>query len=221
MPGISSVEVSSMLLDARLKITGLEGRSRDPSSTSVRYNAVTEFLLTPIVVRIRAAGRTITAGLRGRSNFDVFDSWGRRNYKFMNYAKRSLLADEEVHVAILQPEILVSVSAAFGGALRRTVSPTHATILTDHELISIREKAHPGGRDRYGGVWEYIPLPRIDGLSVGIVGRGLVGLSVHLPGHARLDLQYEDSARPELEALAARFSLLRGSLPATTARPSL
>jgi hypothetical protein len=201
--GISCVEVSSVLLDARLKIIGMEGEGQVPASTMVRYNAVTEFLFAPIVERIRSGGPASLSQAEEESS--VFQAWGRRNFKFMNYARRSLRGGEPVLQAILQPEIRVSVVSAFGRSLRRTAFPTHATILTERELISIREVVYPGDQERYGGVWDYIPLARIAGLSITANGRGLVTLAIQLPGQTRFDLLFEPSVRDDLDALAAKF----------------
>jgi hypothetical protein len=205
---ISYVETSSALLDARFKIVGFERGAPVPSAIAVRFNAVTEFLFTPIVTRIRAAGAS-----RPGAKVDprVFEAWGRHHLKFMNYARRSLLGDEAVLHAILQREIRVSLLPAFGRSFDRTVSPMHAAILTDRELISIREMPHAGDQERYGGIWDYIPLERIEGLSITANGPGLVDLSVRLPGNARLTLRYEESARPEVEALTGKFAELRAS----------
>ncbi len=209
IPGISCVEVSSRLLDARLEIMGLEGDALAPARTAVRFNAVTEYLFSPILTRIRAGSersRLARPGIR-----DPFDAWGTRNFKFMNYAKRSLVGDEEIQQAILQPEISVRIGAAFGRTYRRMVSPTNAIILTDREVIAIREVPSPGGRERYGGVWDYMPLRRIDHLSIAGAGQGVVVLSIHLPGEVHVDLRYEASARLELDALLATFQELRNS----------
>jgi hypothetical protein len=88
---ISCVEVSSILLDARLKIMGLERGERLPGSTAVRFNAVTDFLFAPIVARIRSGGEVLKPGPRRKP--DAFDAWGKQNFKFMNYARRSLLGN--------------------------------------------------------------------------------------------------------------------------------
>lgn len=203
---ISCVEVSSILLDARLKIMGLERGERLPGSTTVRFNAVTDFLFAPIVARIRSGAELLKPGPRRRP--DPFDAWGKQNFKFMNYARRSLLGNEEVHQAILQPEIRVKVVSAFGRSVHRTISPTHAILLTDRELITIREGPAPGGRERYGGVWDYMPLRRIERLSIAEAAHGAVGLSIHLPGANHFDLLFEASARNRLEALQAKFDEL-------------
>ena len=204
---IHCVEVSSVLLDARIKILGFERDSRVPSSTTIRFNAVTDFLFTPIVTRIRASAQARKAAPGAGS--DPFDEWGRRNFKFMNYARRSLMGGESVIRAVFQPEIRVRVVSAFGRTYRRTISPTHATILTDSELVTIRETQYKGDRERYGGVWNYLPLDRIERLSVTREEDGLVAMSIHLPGESRIQLQYEPAARGELEALVRRFSELR------------
>jgi hypothetical protein len=206
---IRCVEVSSILLDARFKIEGLEEGSPIPASASVRYNAVTDFLVTPIVMRIRSRGLPSRAEPGAAAN--PFQDWGRRSYKFMNFARRSLIGNEPIHAAILQPEIRVEVLSAFGRSYRRTISPTHATILTDRELITIREVPYPGRRERYGGIWDYMPLALIETLSVTDADRGVLVLSIEWPGDAHLDLQFEAAARASLDALVAEFPLLKAA----------
>jgi len=184
----------------------LERGERLPGRTAVRFNAVTDFLFAPIVASIRSGAEALKPGPRRKP--DPFDAWGRQNFKFMNYARRSLLGNEEVHQAILQPEIRVKIVSAFGRSVHRTISPTHAVLLTDRELITIREGPAPGGRERYGGVWDYMPLQRIERLSIAEAGHGAVGLSIQLLGGMHLDLPFEVSARNRLEALQAKFDEL-------------
>jgi hypothetical protein len=216
---ISCVEVSAALLDARLRIIGLEGDDRLPSSTLIRFNAVTDFLFTPVVARIRSAGQGPRPQPAEESG--AFQAWGRRSFKFMNYAKRSLLGNEAVLQAILQPEIRMRVVSAFGRSLRRTLSATHATILTEHELISIRELASPGDQERYGGTWDYMPLRKIAGLSVSRNGHGLLRLEVELFGGFRFDLLYETSVGADLDAMVAKVTELgHGNAEARYPTPS-
>ncbi len=207
LEGITSVEVTSALLDARIKITGLEGDSLVPSSSTIRFNAVTDFLFAPILARARGRGDVLQGEVPAGT--DRFLEWGKRNFKFMNYAQRSLMGDERVVHAILQPEIVRGVVSGFGRTYRRTISPTHATILTDRELITIREIVHRGGRERYGGVWTYIPLRRIEGVAVMESRYGLVALSVRLPGGGQVQFLFEPSARDDLQVLVGRFLALK------------
>ncbi len=215
IPGITSVEFSSALLDSRIKITGLEGDDLTPTSSTIRFNAVTDFLFAPILAGVRGRGATLPRTTAAGP--DPFLEWGKRNFKFMNYAQRSLMGDEVVVHAVLQPEILRGRVSGFGQAYRRTISPTHATILTDRELITIREIVHRGGRERYGGVWTYMPLRRIEGVSMTEGHHGLAVLSVELPGGGHMQLQFEPSARGNLQVLVERFLDWKGGVSGNAA----
>jgi hypothetical protein len=216
--GVCLVEVRSVLLDARLKVVGLEAGSESPASSTICYSAVTDFMFTPIVARLRSAGRSDRI-VPGRFE-NAFSDWGRNNFKFMNYARKSLLGDEGEVEAILQPEIRRPIISAFGRTLWRSITATHATLLTDRELIDVRETLAPGVRERYGGVWTYLPLARIVGLSVVGDGDGLARLEVRLPCDLRLDLVFESSSRGDLDRLVSRFTDARRLQPLPTASPT-
>ena len=219
LPRIICLEVSSVLLDARIRIMGLEGDGLAPTSTTIRFNAVTDFLFAPIVARIRR-GEAVSKAVPAAGS-DPFNAWGRDNFKFMNYAKRSLVGDEVTVQAILQREIRVGVLSAFGRTYRRTLSPTHATILTERELITIEEILPKGDRERYGGLWAYMPLDRIERMAMTGVQRDLVTLSVDLFGDGRRQFQFEPSAREELDALVGKFASLKEERLRKAARTSL
>jgi hypothetical protein len=132
---------------------------------------------------------------------------GRRSFKFMNLRSEACWRTKRSPGDPGRRSL--SIVSAFGRSLGRTVSPTHAIILTERELISIREVLHPGDQERYGGVWDYVPLPRIAGLSISRNAKGLLSLAVPLRGDAGLDLIYEASAEKDLEALVAKISEIR------------
>lgn len=198
LPAISYVEFRAVLLDAHVKICGLADRGT-PACCTIRFNAVGDYLFRPIVETIRraaiGAGETDLGWER-----EGFEHLIRVNYKFMSYARHSLLPGEKVVRSILQPEIREGVLTLLGRIYHRTISPTHMTILTDCELVTIREEQRPG-KDRYGGVWTYIPLKKIVALSLAEQEGGLLRLSIELPAGASLDSLFEASARQELEQL--------------------
>ena len=206
LAGISHVEVSSMLLDSRVKISGVTGQGV-PTSSTVRFNSVTDYLFTPILKRIRLATVLSKDVVRG-SELDKFDHWIRLNYKFMNFARRSLLGGEKVIHAMLQPEIRVSVFTILGKTYYRTISPTHVCILTDRELILIQEEMLQGREDKYGGIWEYIPLNKIATLSVSTKNDNLLALSIQLPENERLEYLFQASMKEEVDQLLDRFGEL-------------
>ena len=203
LEGISYVEVRTILLDSRIKISGVT-RHGVPTSSTLKFNSVTDYLFTPILERIRLATFDSKDAAQS-SELEKFDHWVRLNYKFMNYAKHSLLAGEKVIHTIMQPEIRASVLTVLGKTYYRTISPTHVSILTDRELILIREEVRKSGEDKYGGIWDYIPLNKIVTLSLSGKDSNLLVLSIQLPESARLEYLFQASAKREIDQLLERF----------------
>jgi hypothetical protein len=115
-----------------------------------------------------------------------------------------LAGDRVVH-AILQPEIRTRALTLLGKSLSRLVSPTQMCILTDRELITVREDDRRSATDKYGGIWDYVPLGRIVELSLSQKDGDLFELSIHLPDGAPLKSLYGASAERELSELLDRF----------------
>jgi hypothetical protein len=203
---ISYVEIRSVLLDSYIKISGVT-KEGFYASSSIRFNTVTDYLFTPIVERIRlvAIGKKDTAQ---EPESGLFDHLISINYKFMNYGRRSLLGGEKFIYSILQPEIRTPILKFLGRTFYRTIFPTHMSILTDRELIMIREEARQSGNDRYGGIWDFIPLNKIGSLSLDEKGSKLLLLSIQLPENERLEYLYQASAIEDLGKFLARFKEL-------------
>jgi len=203
---ISHVEVKAILLDSRIKICGVT-QDGIPDSATFRFNSVTDYLFTPILQRIRQA--TIELKLSpNRSELENFDRWKGVNFKFMSYAKRSLLAEEKVIYAILQSEIRETVLQFLGRTYNRVVAPTLACILTDQELIMIHEEKVQSRETRYGGVWDYIPVKKILTLSLKDQGKNLLALSIHLTEGTRLEYLFHSDAKREINQLQYQFTEL-------------
>jgi hypothetical protein len=201
MDEISYVETRTVLLDSYFKICGRTDQGA-PATSVLRFNAVTDYLFTPIVESIRPAPLNSSENPR---EFEKFDPWVKVNFKFMNYARRSLLKGEKVVHAILQPEIRTDLFSLFGKAYTRMVSPTHVCILTDRELILIHEEIRLHGHERYGGIWDYIPLNKVEGLTLEEQEKGLLALTVRLPENQHLECLFQESAREEVEQLVKKF----------------
>jgi hypothetical protein len=123
----------------------------------------------------------------------------------MNYAKHSLLGGEKVIQFILQPEIQERLLRILGKTYYKTISPTHMIILTDRELITIQEEAVRRQEDRYGGIWDYIPLNKITSLSVSEKAENLLVLTVQLPENTCFEFLHQVSAKEEIDQLLDRF----------------
>jgi hypothetical protein len=201
--GISYVEYRTALLASSLKICGVTSDGVHAAST-LKFNSVTDYLFTPLLKRIRPATFESEDEIRGLE-LERFDHLVLVNYKFMNYAKHSLLGGEKVIHSILQPEIREHMLKILGKTYYKTISPTHMSILTDRELIMIREEETPGRDDRYGGIWDYIPLNKIVSLSLNEKDSNLLVLRIQLPDNNCLEYIFQASAREETVQLVSKF----------------
>jgi len=213
---INYVEVGTILLKAWIKISGVAGSGVLTSST-LKFNSVTDYVFDPLLKGIRpAAPDTGDADLRSeRSKFEYLQ---KLNFKFMNYARRSILPGEKVLQTILQPAIRVQIFKVFGLPFSRTISPAHITILTDKELIIIQDEAtklRMGKNAEYGGIWKYIPLNRIASASLAQREDNLLALSIHLCADDRIETLFAASNEHELRLFLER---LEGLLPGPAAR---
>jgi len=207
LTGISYVEVSSILLDSRIRISGVNSQGI-PATSIVRFNSVTEYLFTPILKKIRLAAVASKDVVRG-SELDKFDHWVKLNYKFMNFARNSLLGGEKVIQALLQPEIKTFRFKILGKTYYRTLAPTHVCILTDRELIMIQEELLQNRKDNYGGIWDYIPLNKIATLSVSPTDNNLLALSIQLTTNDSLEFLFQVSMQAEINQLLKQFRKLK------------
>ncbi len=206
---VSYVEVGKVLLQSWVKISGVADRGM-PNSSEFKFNTVTEHLFAPLVEKIRpAAGcsQGIDQALE-RSNFNFLS---RANLKLMNYARRSILPGEQVIASLLQPEIWAKVLTLFNKTFYHTISPAHLSILTDRELILIKEDPEKGSDNgtRYGGIWTYIPLNKIAAVSLGERDYNTLTLSIHLPENDVVSSIFTLTNRSELEQFVGRLEKIR------------
>ena len=179
---ICYVEQGAILLYAWVKISGLAGDGI-PSSCTLKFNAVTDYLLAPIVERVRSA----TGGLADADRSveqAKFDYLARSNFKFMSYARDSILPGEKVVQIVLQPEMRNKVFSVLGWSWSRLISTAHLSILTDRELILIRdvEQSQLSRDVRYGGARGYVPLSKITSVSLTKKDHDVLALSICLSG---------------------------------------
>jgi hypothetical protein len=182
-------------------------------STTIEYNAVTERYFTPFVNKLRS----VLAGVEGNSlqtERDKFDFLAVENFKFMNYAMRSLSGGEKVLQTVLQPKIGVPRITFAGRILFQTIlSLAHLAILTDRELIVIEDGEHGGEKRgaRYGGRWQYIPLKNITRTSLLEREDNLLVLSLTLsPTGRRVEFIFDVSKKQELSQLQDEIEKLMG-----------
>ena len=195
------VEIGTILLYSWITIAGTDIHGVLTSST-LKFNLVTDYLITPIVESIRCVTAIVTDA-NPCTETAQFDTLISSNFKFMNYAKRSIRPGEKVIQAILQPEIRSEVLKLFNVPFSRLVSTAHLTILTDTELIIIRDDEKQGWLKgaRYGGVWRYIPLDKVTASSITAKENDLLVLSILLTENQHVDSLFQASKKAELDLL--------------------
>jgi hypothetical protein len=201
--GISYIEFETALLASSFTICGVTNQ-RVHTSSSLKFNTVTDYLFNPILKKVRPVP-IASKNVDQSAEAEKFNRLVDVNFKFMSLAKRSLLDGEKVVQFILQPDIQERPLTFLKINYYRTISATHMSILTDRELIIIREDVKQRKDDRYGGFWDYIPLNKIKSLSVSEKAGDLVGLTVQLPEDTRFELLFQTSAKEELHQLLDRF----------------
>ena len=97
-----------------------------------------------------------------------------------------------------------------GKTFYRTLAPAMALILTDRELIVIREEQRRAARDRYGGVWDYVPLGKVEKLNINERDGNLLVLIVELPENTQLECSFEASRQSELEEIVRQVMQIQG-----------
>jgi len=204
--GISYIEMRIALLASSFEIRGLTYQG-DYASSILKFNSVTDYLFTPILRRVRPVTVESKDVIKS-TEIEKFDCLADVNFKFMNLAKRSLLEGEKIVQFILQPEIQEKVLTFLNRSYDRTISATHMSILTDCELIVIWEDITQRKEDRYGAIWDYMPLKKIKSLSVGEKADNLLGLNIQLSEGMSFEFLFQTSAKDELNQLLTRFEEL-------------
>jgi hypothetical protein len=204
---LNCVEVGSILLKAWITVSGLTSEGA-LTSTTLRFNAVVDRLFAPFLERVRASGDP-TAGVDRDAELRKFDYLTTMNYKFRNFAYRSVGPAQRVIDSLLQPEMRAPLFTFFGKTLSRLVSTAHLWILTDTELITIRDdEDSPIWQDgsRYGGVWLYLPLSKIATISVTNRAADVLAVQLKLPHGDRVESLFVADRRAEVEQFLYQVS---------------
>jgi hypothetical protein len=196
---VNCVEVATMLLHSWLTIYSVaEG---GPVATKIELNSINMGLFKPLILAMRQHSPAVAEGANPER--DKFNSLIREDFKFMNYARKSLLPDEVVRTFVHQPEIARPLLRIWGIKLSRTIVPRQICILTDKELILIQEEPKPWWHvgSPYGGIWQYVPLTRLSAMQVRPEGDDLVALSITLEGGQEMETLFAAAQRDQLQHL--------------------
>lgn len=191
---ICFLEMGKILLYSWLTVSGITSDGTESSST-IEFNTAAAEHFEPFLSKMRPALTDADEGLlqTEKDKFSVLESV---DFKFMNYARDSLVGGETVIHALWQPKIRKQILSLLGLPIYQTLSLAHLSILTDKEVIFIGDDKRSTERRgvRYGGIWQYIPLRHIVSVSVAERSGNLLTLSLELSNQARrLEKTFEAS----------------------------
>jgi hypothetical protein len=200
------LETGTILLNSWFTIRGTDSTGAI-SATTIKFNSVTEHLYAPFVEWFRLASKPAGEATVTAAGTSPFDALAEVNFKFMNYGRKTISPGEQVLQILLQPEIRETVFAFLRYALTRRVAPAHLAILTERDLILIRDDPSQRVKTKtpYGGIWNYIPLSKIESVLLIPGENNLLEISVHLPKNQHVNIPYEEAKRPEAEKLRKRI----------------
>jgi hypothetical protein len=150
---LNCMEIGGVLLKAWIKFRGRADDETTLTTITLRYNAVTDWLFAPFIDRIRRAGANPVDVPRDLE-LGKLDDAVLPSFKFRNYARRSVLPGDRVIAVLAQPEVRRPVIRLGHWSYQRTIVMAHVLILTDRELIIIRddpESPRSFDNTRYGG----------------------------------------------------------------------
>lgn len=201
--GITRLEMGRVLLHAWIRISGLI--AGEAVTAALEFNSVVEPLFRPVAEMIRAGAAAVPFADDETFRFEGgrLDDLAETSYKFANFVRDSIMPGEKVLCAVFEPGRTVK---RFPG--RRSTKPAHLLVLTDRELIQIKEDEQ-ARREHcpYGGIWNYIPLGRIERFAVagGEAGGGPV-LSVRLADGHEITVGFSSANGENVRRLAEGFA---------------
>lgn len=183
-------------------------RTVTPSDTLlIRFNTTNEYLFDPVIDKVRQGmsdshPNGVAPG-ENEQELSKFDYLRTVNFKYMNYGRRSIRPDDSVISIVYQPERCIQEFRFLNTTLFRRYATDHLSILTEKELILIKEdkRVKTDKERRYGGVFTYIPRRQIHGISfISDPEDSHCVMEVTLPENTRLASEFS-SANEELKLL--------------------
>jgi hypothetical protein len=207
---IHLLERGSILLHAWITIRGMDftGTVRP---TTIRFNSVTEHIMAPFLEAMRAP---TTAG----SGADLSTERSRlsflraEHFKFFNYGRGSIRPGARVIQCAFQPERRSELVRLFDFSVSRLDWPAQLCILTDTELILLRDDDTQRWSigPPHGAIWIYVPRRQILQVSMASGSDGMQMLAVTLAGDARISAPFEPSQTRALQRMVEAIQSSRG-----------
>jgi hypothetical protein len=205
---IHCVEMGAVLLKAWFKVQGRAAGENQLTMITLRFNTVSERLFTPFVDAIRGTSAN-PIDLPRDSELNKLDDDDLVSFKFRNYARHSIRPGDRVIAAIGQQELCRPVFRIGRWTVQRTIATAHVWLLTDHELIVLHddpESPQSSDKTRYGGVWNFIPLDKIERIAWCDKDAEVLAATSDLPLGDRVESLFPVGRRVEVERFLRQVS---------------
>lgn len=160
LESISSVEHGHVLLNAWITINSAS------RSKTIVFNSTVERVFLPIITALRATSimpESDDSATKTQEEVAKLGYVWKRNFKYFNYAKHSLAPGTTIQASVYQEDIPLSKLNFFNKPVFSSYLSGHLAILTNRELIFIKESEELRAihKSTYGGVFSYIPLQKV------------------------------------------------------------
>jgi len=202
---IQHIEQGKMLLYSWIGIHGMVGGKL--AKSIVEYNSVVAALFEPIAAMIRQV-HLLPNHSSNDQNLSQLNFLKQLNYKFFNYASECILPGEKIMDRVYQCAIYEKRLRVF----TRSITLAHLTILTDKEIIIIKEEEIIKVQGKYdfknGGVWAYIPVDKIINMNIHVEGeKGLLALAIGLQENS-ISLLFSSLQQQDLQTLVEAVTVM-------------
>jgi hypothetical protein len=205
---IQYIETGRLLLLSWIMINGVcENRT---ISTTIFYDTVVDLFFKHILILIRKNNFKI-------ENNDIspeimkFEELIYSNYKFMNFARQSIIPGEKVIEYFFQPEIKQIKFKIFNKPFYKILSNTYILILTDRELIFIKDYGYMNSN--YGGIWEFYNLEKIKNVQIDYNSDNyLSNFNICLILDENVNLNFEAKYKEKIEHFAQKINQTIGTV---------
>lgn len=198
---LRDVEVGTILLYSWITISGILQTGEFAVST-FGFNTATLRHFTTLLERARGFPEKAPSVVSHTEQAKL-DYLQGSAYKFMNFGKSSLRPDARILSSLWQPEVRVKSFDLLGVKLYRTISTAHLLIITDKEIIFIRDdpriKSVRGAR--HGGVWRYIPRRSLVAAELSESTGDLLSMTLFLTDNGHLDILFTPEQRGALSEI--------------------
>ncbi len=196
---ISLMEFRKVLLDSSFILAGVEFSGKS-ARVDLHFNTVTEGLFWEIMRRIRQS----FFHERDATEKPNFDELRQESFKFASYSRNCLIPGEKVKDLVWQPELKANrlpnlLPKLIKEWFERIVFPNHLLMITDQELILIRDDEHENRKEKYGAIWQVIPLSKIRSVDQTDQENGLLKLILHLSDGTQIDTLFLPQMKERIE----------------------